>query len=534
MTDTGVRLQEPRPSDPTSLGRHRVLGRLGGGGMGVVYLADGPFGRVAVKLIREELADDPDFRRRFQREVQACFRVGGTRTARLVDFELDAARPWLATEFVDAPSLSDHVRAHGKLAADEQLVLAAGLAEALLSIHSAGLVHRDLKPSNVLWTPHGPKVIDFGIAAAADAANLTSSGQFVGTPGWHSPEQVSGQEATGAADIFAWGALLCYAASGTAPFGSGSVEVVLHRVVTGEPSIDRELIAPELRDLVAATMARDPADRPTAADLYTALVGTVPDGVSAPATRILESRPGDTPPSTPTGLPAAGGVARTPPWSATVAGGRAEPPAPARRRHRRLVIGLAVGAVVLLAAAGTAVGLLLNGGGGSEDSDPGEVMFSATEPWRLTIDDQRENGGDVGCTVDITELVSGETLRIPDMWGRKTFQVAQTGDFHWDVNDDACVVTGTAGSGEVALPFAQRAYEGDTLAFEAQGPVIIKSIKELTAEESCDLTLRAVDGRTLDIGTLLPGQNGIELNPGEPTTVYLAESPCDVRVSAGW
>lgn len=157
----GVSVQPLLSSDPQILGRHRVLGRLGSGGMGVVYLADGPLGWVAVKLIRAELADDAEFRVRFQREVQACFRVRGAHTAELVDFELDAERPWLATEFVDSPDLATRVDADGPFAADEQVRLAVGLAQALASIHAAGLVHRDLKPSNVLWTTNGAKVIDF-------------------------------------------------------------------------------------------------------------------------------------------------------------------------------------------------------------------------------------------------------------------------------------------------------------------------------------------------------------------------------------
>jgi len=538
MGDTVVRVQELRPSDPEELGRHRLLGRLGAGGMGVVFLAEGPFGRVAIKLIREDLADDQEFRRRFQREVQACFRVGGARTARLVDFELAANRPWLATEFVDAPSLADQVRADGPLTFEDQILLAAGLAEALVSIHSTGLVHRDLKPSNVLWTPHGPKVIDFGIAAATDAAALTTAGHFVGTPGWHSPEQVSGQDPTGAADIFAWGALLCYAASGRAPFGTGSVQVILHRVASAEPSVDRELIAPALRGLVANAMALEATDRPTAADLYATLAGSAPAEASGfPATRVLAGGPGDTPPSTP--MPVQ--VTPTRPWSATVAGSQgqlpATPPAAPPRRGRRLAIVLGVTAVVLLAAAGSVIGLLLadrgdDDGGSGDGASASDVQFSATAPWRLTVDDQMQ-GDDTGCNIDLTETVSGASQRLTGLYGRKTLQVADTGEFRWTVSDAACLVSATAGSGDVALPFAQESYSGDTAAFQVEGPILVEPL-DIEQGSECELRLRAVDGRTLDFVTAQPGQGPVRLDPGAPAKVYLAEPPCGVKVTADW
>jgi hypothetical protein len=526
MTETGVPLQERRPGDPEMLGRHRILGRLGAGGMGVVYLAEGPFGQVAVKLIREDLADDPDFRRRFQREVQACFRVGGTRTVRLVDFELAAARPWLATEFVDALNLAEHVREHGPLSADEQLLLGAGLAEALLSIHATGLIHRDFKPSNVLWTAHGPKVIDFGIAAAADAAGLTSTGHFVGTPGWHSPEQVSGQEVTGAADIFAWGGLLCYAATGKPPFGSGTPELVLHRVAAAEPIVDRELIAPALREPVASAMARDPAARPTAADLYAALIGPVPSDVNLPVTRVLVSKPGDTPPATPVA------VAPTPPWSATVAAGQGAPASPRPRRSRKLIAAFVVGGVLLLAAAGTIAGLVATrggGDGGTPASADTSADFTADAPWRITIDDQINGNDAEGCAVTVLDGDGVERGKLDGIYGRKTYQVSVLGAFHWTVNNDACVVTPEKGAGDVPLPFAQQAYEGDTPSFQAQGPISVDPI-DFGDADSCDLTLRAVDGRTLDFTTAHKGDGPVTLDPGAPTEVYLAEPGCGIKI----
>ncbi|KPM53125.1 serine/threonine protein kinase [Frankia sp. R43] len=542
MTETGVLVQEPRPGDPEVLGRHRVLGRLGAGGMGVVYLAEGPFGRVAVKLVRAELADDADFRRRFQREVQACFRVGGARTARLVDFELTADRPWLATEFFDAPNLAEQVRADGPLAADAQLVLAAGLAEALLSIHTTGLVHRDLKPSNVLWTPSGPKVIDFGIAAVTDTVALTSTGHFVGTPGWHSPEQISGQEVTAAADIFAWGALLCYAASGKAPFGTGSPEVVLARVAVAEPVVDRELIAPALRDLVTTAMIRDPASRPTAVDLYEALVGLVPSDAAFPVTRVLGANLADTPPSTPvratwTDQPSADQPAResVPPAAPPATG----PSGPSGAR--RLV---AVLAVLLIAAVGGIIGLVLtqkdDTGSPAESAESAEpadsadsaesAEFTAGEPWRITIDDQIEGNDDTGCTVTVLDADGAVVQLFEGVYSRKAYQVADTGVFHWTVNNDGCLVSADESPAKTGLPFVQMAYSGDTSVFDTSGRISVDPIDFGDATD-CELTLRAIDGRSLDFVTAHKGDGPVVLNAGGPDKVYLAEAGCAFRVS---
>ncbi|WP_026239426.1 serine/threonine-protein kinase [Parafrankia discariae] len=554
MSTSGVEVQPSRPSDPVSLGRHRVLGRLGAGGMGVVYLAEGPFGRVAVKLVREELADDPDFRRRFQREVQACFRVGGAHTVRLVDFELDADRPWLATELVDAPSLSTHVRSAGPLGPDEQTVLAAGLADALVSIHAAGMIHRDLKPSNVLWTAHGPKVIDFGIAAAADAAAITLSGQFVGTPGWHAPEQVSGAEATPAADIFAWGALLCFAATGEAPFGTGPGAAVLHRVLAAEPSTDLERIPPGLRRLVTGALAREPADRPTAEALFTELVGSLPDGADGSATRFLQTQPA---------------VAATPPWSATVpppgardssAPGEGDGPAPGRstsdqarpgsppsgrpappgrtgqgprkperrRGRRRLVIAL-VAAVVVLAAGGTAAALLIGGG----DDGASDTVFTADAPWRLRISDEIQGSDDTGCAVTVTDTATGDSRSITDVYGEKIYQVSQVGTFRFGADHPGCVVQGLETAGDASLPFATVPYVGDTEAFRTEGTVTVEVV-DFGGSEDCALELHsAADGRLLIFGTARPDSPRITLDAGGPDQVYLAEPPCGLRVLPG-
>ncbi|WP_083828943.1 protein kinase [Parafrankia sp. EUN1f] len=451
----------------------------------------------------------------------------------MVDFELTADRPWLATEFFDAPNLAEQVRADGPLAADAQLVLAAGLAEALLSIHTTGLVHRDLKPSNVLWTPSGPKVIDFGIASVTDTVALTSTGHFVGTPGWHSPEQISGQEVTAAADIFAWGALLCFAASGKAPFGTGSPEVVLARVAVAEPVVDRELIAPALRDLVTTAMVRDSASRPTAVDLYEALVGLVPSGVAFPVTRVLEANLADTPPSTPVRAtwtdqssadqPAREGV----PPAAPPATGPTGPTGPSGAR--RLV---AVLAVLLIAAVGGIIGLVL-----TQDDDtesPAEsaesAEFTASEPWRITIDDQIEGNDDTGCTVTVLDADGAVVQLFEGVYSRKAYQVANTGVFHWTVNNDGCLVSADDSPAKTPLPFVQMAYSGDTSVFDTSGRISVDPIDFGDATD-CELTLRAIDGRSLDFVTAHKGDGPVMLNAGSPGEVYLAEAGCAFRVS---
>ena len=262
-----------REGDPARIGRYRLLGRLGAGGMGVVYLAENrKGGRAALKLIRHELADDASFRSRFRREVQASFRVSGMCTARLIDFDTEADQPWMATEYVEGPPLDSLVDTRGPLGPDQQIALAVGLAEALVAIHEEDVVHRDLKPANVLCPESGPKIIDFGIATAADAVPLTRHGMVIGSPGWITPEQLLTGEATPASDVFAWGCLTAFAASGQQPYGSGRVETVFWRVINQPPFVDRQRLIPPLQELVDAATARDPEQRPTSTGLLERLL----------------------------------------------------------------------------------------------------------------------------------------------------------------------------------------------------------------------------------------------------------------------
>ncbi len=256
-------MQALGPTDPTRIGGYRLRARLGGGGMGAVFLGTSPGGRpVAVKVVSPELADDPEFRARFAAEVQLARRVNGFCTAPVVDADPDADRPWLATLYLPAPSLLEAVREQGPLPVPTARILAAGLAEALVAIHGCGIVHRDLKPSNVLLAPDGPRVIDFGIARALDGVALTQTGAIVGSPGDMAPEYAEGGDAGPAADMFALGATVGYAVTGRGLFGNGEPQAVLYRVVRGEP--DLSAVPEPLRPLLRACLEKDPAVRPPA------------------------------------------------------------------------------------------------------------------------------------------------------------------------------------------------------------------------------------------------------------------------------
>ena len=261
--------------DPQRVGPYVLLGRLGSGGMGRVYLARSPGGRmVAVKVIRANLAEDAGFRARFAREVSAARKVGGLFTAQVVDADIDGPVPWLVTAYVPGTSLSDAVERQGPLPDTSVLALAAGLAEGLIAIHAAGVIHRDLKPSNVLLAQDGPRIIDFGISSAAEATALTGTGFMIGSPGFMSPEQAEGLTVGPASDIFSLAGVLIYAARGDGPFGSGDTAALLYRVVHGKPNIDH--VPENLRPLIKRSLSRDPKRRPTATEFLSELSAAYP------------------------------------------------------------------------------------------------------------------------------------------------------------------------------------------------------------------------------------------------------------------
>ena len=375
------RVLPKEPGDPRRLGSYELLGRLGQGGMGVVHLGRQRRGGrlAAVKALRPELAGDPGFAARFRREVEAARRVDSPRVARVLDAEPDGPRPWLATEYVDGPTLAAAVEAGGPLAGERLAGFAAGVAEALAAIHAAGVVHRDLKPGNVLLdgpdlggsTGLGVKVIDFGIAWAADAT-MTRSGLRFGTPSWMAPERLRDQPAGPAADVFAWGALVAFAATGRHPFGGGPPEAVAYRILHDPPDLTG--VPASLRPLVETALARDPAARPSATRLATVLAAA-----SSP------TRP----------LPASGPTLVLPDaesWDAPSAG-------PTRRRRRLRVLPLLV-ALVLLAGLVATPQLVAVASGSGGDDPTGRATAKVCpddrreEDGRATAEDDDEDGDD--------------------------------------------------------------------------------------------------------------------------------------------
>jgi peptide/nickel transport system substrate-binding protein len=267
-------VSELQDGDPRQIGPYALLRRLGGGGMGRVYLGRSAGGRlVAVKVIRTELADDPSFRARFTHEVAAARRVNGLYTALVVDADPDGPVPWLATAYVPGPSLSEAVAAHGPLPEATLLPLAAALAEGLAAIHAAGVVHRDLKPSNVLLASDGPRVIDFGISRAVEASALTGTNLLIGSPGFMSPEQAVGHDVGPPSDVFSLGAVLTFAATAEGPFGTGPTPALLFRIVHNPPNIGR--VPGSILPIVERCLIKDPWQRPAAAGLL-AEIGPTP------------------------------------------------------------------------------------------------------------------------------------------------------------------------------------------------------------------------------------------------------------------
>ncbi|MFE6852234.1 bifunctional serine/threonine-protein kinase/ABC transporter substrate-binding protein [Streptomyces sp. NPDC057674] len=268
-------MQPLRKADPSTIAGYRLLGRLGAGGMGVVYLARSGGGALAaLKLIRAEHAADPGFRERFRREAAAAERITGRWVVRVLGADPEAREPWLATEFVPGPSLAEAVALHGALPEPTVRALGARLASALGDMHEAGLVHRDVKPGNVLLALDGPRLIDFGIARSAGATALTATGAMIGTPGFLAPEQarVAGSDEVGpAGDVFSLGCVLAYTLTGERPFGTGAVAAVVYRTVHEDPDLDG--VPAPLLPLVSACLAKNPADRPTAAEVRAALGG---------------------------------------------------------------------------------------------------------------------------------------------------------------------------------------------------------------------------------------------------------------------
>jgi eukaryotic-like serine/threonine-protein kinase len=420
--------------DPQTIGRYRLLSRLGSGGMGRVYLARSEGGRtVAVKLIKAELAAEAEFRSRFRLEVEAARRVGERWTAPVLDADTEAENPWVATGYIAGPSLEQVVSSRtqageGPLPENTIRTLAYGLSSALLDIHGAGVVHRDLKPSNVLVTIDGPRVIDFGIVRALDAlpdSTVTGTGVVVGSPSYMSPEQIRAQQVTPASDVFCMGSVLAYAATGRTPFGSegGGIHAVMFNIASAEP--DLEGVEEPLRGLIASCLAKDPAERPAPEDVIAGVQPISTGTASAPwlpatliaelgrhAVQLLDT---DTPPSGSGAPDVPGGEdateARTPaepaqqPAPAHQSGaGAAEGPqstpgavphAPVRRPRRRLAIG-ALAAVVVAGVAFVASGAelpLLDSEKSGDKSGSSDIPESYVGTWSGKVERDGEPTG---------------------------------------------------------------------------------------------------------------------------------------------
>ncbi|GAA1442277.1 protein kinase domain-containing protein [Nocardiopsis tropica] len=295
-------MQPLHPTDPRRVGRYRLTHRLGAGGMGRVYLALTPASRrIVVKVVLTEYADEPDFRARFAREVEAARRVGGFHTAPVVDADPEAESPWIASAFIPGPSLGRAVREHGPLPEPALRALAAGLTEGLEAIHACGLIHRDLKPDNIILASDGPRIIDFGIARAPDAARVTMTGMPVGTPSYMSPEQTEGAVVGPSSDVFSMGTVLAYAATGTNPFAAQSVPAVIRRLIG--PAPEPEGVPGPLRDLVAACWRHAPAARPAPVEILS-LFGDDDLSGAWPPPHLAGPGPESAPPAT--GVPAPG------------------------------------------------------------------------------------------------------------------------------------------------------------------------------------------------------------------------------------
>ncbi|WP_031009237.1 bifunctional serine/threonine-protein kinase/ABC transporter substrate-binding protein [Streptomyces sp. NRRL F-5727] len=361
------------PADPSTLAGYRLLGRLGAGGMGVVYLGRTDAGELAaVKVTLADRAERPDFRSRFRREVEAARRVASPWAVPVLGADPDAPEPWLATAFVPGPSLGEAIAAHGPLPERSLRILGGAVARALAAVHAAGLVHRDVKPANVLLAVDGPRLIDFGIARAADPADetaLTGTDMVVGTPGFLAPEQAEARtgDVGPASDVFSFGCLLAYAATGRPPFGTGAVDALMYRTVHDEP--DLAGVPAALLPLLRDCLAKDPAARPAADALAARLAedtpGAAADWLPAPVVRTIAERSARMlalPDIDPTTTPA--------------------PAAPAGGGRRRFLL-LAGGAAV--AAAGGAGWLALRDDGGNEGTGPRPGPAPKARKWTIGV-----------------------------------------------------------------------------------------------------------------------------------------------------
>jgi len=414
------------PGDPRTVGGYRTVGRLGSGGMGAVYAAADPSGRlVAVKLVHADLAADRDFRARFHREASLVQRVVNPCVPRFVASDTRADQPWLATEYAPGPTLRQHVGEHGPLTGASLHAFATGVAEALRAVHAAGIVHRDLKPGNVILAADGPKVLDFGIARALDETAITRTGGLFGTPGWVAPELLRGAPPGPAADVFAWGGLVAFAATGRAPFGTGSAEAVALRVLEGRPDLDG--VPDDVLGLVRGALARDPGRRLTVPALLAGLLGprldtAGPEETTALVTVVIadgwEAPPAPTapvPPPSRSFAPPARGV--TPPSGQPGSGGR-----------RWQVAGAALAALVLVVGGAWYAGDRFGRAGQAEggEASPGAADGASDGELAVTVpgDNVMMVLADASGGMGVADGFAGWTYEPPEGFAREDHAIA--------------------------------------------------------------------------------------------------------------
>jgi len=374
--DSGVPL---RRDDPKTVGGYKVVDRLGAGGMGTVYRARSRSGReVAVKVVHPQYVEDPVFRTRFRQEIDAVRKVSGAFTAPVVDADPDAERPWMATQYVPAPSLADRIKSDGPLSGPALRGLALGLVEALKDIHRAGVVHRDLKPGNVLMAQDGPRVIDFGISRATENQTLTETGHMIGTPPFMSPEQLMDARSVGpASDVFSLGALLTYAATGRGPFDADSPYLTAYRVINEEPALEH--LPSALRRTLSRCLAKSADERPGLDDLLKDFEAVLPEEKPEDSATMTLRRPDPGADPTPSAAP---------------------PAVPSQRRRRRLLALAGTAAVLAVAlTVSFVIGLPEGRGGTDPDDSPSTTRGSrwaavptGWKPWNTTVRAPAESG----------------------------------------------------------------------------------------------------------------------------------------------
>ncbi|MEU7863220.1 protein kinase [Nonomuraea sp. NPDC049141] len=469
------------PEDPPRLGEFELLGRLGEGGQGIVYLARDPVGqRVAVKVL---IRADAEARARLARELAAVESVAPFCTARVLTAVPDGPRPYVVSEFVDGPTLAERVHEHGPLHGGELERLAVGTTTALAAIHAAGVVHRDFKPSNVLLGPDGPRVVDFGIARADGVTTMTSG--LIGTPAYLAPEQLSGAPASPASDVFAWAGTMVFAATGTSPFAAAGIADVLTRIVTHEP--DLSAVPPPLRDSIAAALEKDPSHRPAAGELLSRLIDPVSGGhgrsiveLTSLGSRLAAEPADDRGTSDAAGgrdLAGAAGRGDTaePIGRGGTAGPAGEPTTPPSSRAPALMgwtagrsrrAALAVAAALVAVVVGALAWLRPFGGTGSHaSSGTGEPDSSAAsrpdssaptsaEPPSGSPSGSREVSPS-GSASPGESAVPGGGLRVSDTFGRTVstgFGTTDDGEHHWSVGVPASGYSVDGKKGRITMP----------------------------------------------------------------------------------